>query len=312
MNTRTTSLPAILSALVLVLVASTAQALALHSLKAQQLEVIYGTYAPRGDCQREPRIMVNERGFDFEYQGRTTHSQTFDYAVAWFSGAHAEVSEEDASKRVFFPSPIGVSEGKWGPEISNLGPLRMIIDSRTHKLVIEHDYTMIGGRNVLAPLTSFQAALLKHSPYARCRTASTSSNASSAAANGTIKSGEVRNPTPAQIAAIRRAAGSDLDGCTQHCFDVRMVDLNDDGRPDLIVRYTNVPGACSLNGCSGIVVMTVPGGYSTRHVRLPTSSGFSVLPGKHHGVHDLLQQIVVRGGRVISGSVLKWNGTEYR
>lgn len=126
----------------------------------------------------------------------------------------------------------------------------------------------------------------------------------------TAASTTASTPNAAQIAAIRRAAGRDLDGCTQDCFDVRLVNLNDDGRPDLLVRYTGIR-FCGVANCSGIAVMSTPGGYSTRKVELPSSVGCGVLPTTHHGVHDLSCTLMLGAGSS-EGYVLKWNGTEYR
>jgi hypothetical protein len=112
-------------------------------------------------------------------------------------------------------------------------------------------------------------------------------------------------PTPAQTAAIRRAAAGDIKEFNhpeQGGYRVALADLNDDGRPDLLVQYDDM-AFCGSAGCSGAIVMATPHGYANRKIDLPNFGGdISVLAGKHHGMHDL---------RFGDSPVWRWNGRAY-
>src|SRR3546814_10309865 len=50
--------------------AASAQALPLSSFKDQGVDHIFGSYAPRGDCSKEPRVTIDEKGMTFRANGR--------------------------------------------------------------------------------------------------------------------------------------------------------------------------------------------------------------------------------------------------
>jgi hypothetical protein len=136
--------------------------------------------------------------------------------------------------------------------------------------------------------------------------APTSSNAAGApeASAGRLKF-DVK-PTPAQAAAIRRAAASDLADCEHpagECYTVALADLNDDARPDLLVQYSSAAGFCGSTGCSGVIVMATPHGYAEKSIGLPNFGWATVLPATHHGMHDLQYNG--------DSPIWKWNGKEY-
>ncbi|TAN06466.1 MAG: hypothetical protein EPN38_08395 [Rhodanobacteraceae bacterium] len=99
MNIRYTRFHAGLLALAAGLVAGHAQALTVHDLKGQHLEAYYGAYAPRGDCQREPRITVDDSGFTYHYHGQQIHPATFEWAVSYFGPEYQGITN------YFFPFP---------------------------------------------------------------------------------------------------------------------------------------------------------------------------------------------------------------
>lgn len=113
-------------------------------------------------------------------------------------------------------------------------------------------------------------------------------------------------PTPAQTAAIRHAAAADIKDFNhpeQGGYSVALADLNDDGRADLLVHYDDM-AFCGSSGCSGVIVMATAHGYASKAIDLPNFYGeIDVLPGKHHGMHDLQYEG--------NSPVWKWNGKEY-
>jgi hypothetical protein len=137
-------------AIVLAMFASgNADALTLVNLKGQQLEDIYGTYAPRGDCKREPRVTVDDSGFAYAYAGTTTHSRSIESALTYMGQDYQGIS------RWFFPFPVG--EHDFGRVLMTFNP-----DEKAGTLMFEPN---LGPGQTLSPL---QAALVKGSPYARC------------------------------------------------------------------------------------------------------------------------------------------------
>lgn len=275
----------------------------MHNLKGQGFAGIYGTYAPHGDCQRDPQITIDDSGFTFRYSHQQQHPSTFVYQASFYGGAGGS-SEEDLNQFAFLPFPSGVTEGQGGPEVSDWGPVNMEIDGDRSTITLE-------GIGHTRP-NSFQAALIQHSPYARC-------GAQGAASHATALSSETApaypmklgfgaaapKPTPAQNAAIRRAAAADIKEFNhpeQGGYVVAQADLNDDGRPDLLVQYDDM-AFCGSRGCSGVIVMATADGYSTHAIGLPNFYGeIDILAATHGGMHDL---------RFGDSPVWSWNGSEY-
>lgn len=113
-------------------------------------------------------------------------------------------------------------------------------------------------------------------------------------------------PTPAQTAAIQSAAAGDIRDFNhpqQGGYRVALADLDDDGRPDLLVQYDD--GAfCGSSGCSGVIVMATPRGYAHSTIGLPNFGGdLEVLASTHHGMHDLQ----FNG----NSPIWRWNGNAY-
>lgn len=111
-------------------------------------------------------------------------------------------------------------------------------------------------------------------------------------------------PSPVQSAAIRQATASDVDevGVGKMDYVLALADLNDDGRPDLLVWYQG-SDFCGSAGCSGAIVLATPTGYAGRAIGLPYFQGdLTVLPARHHGMHDL---------KFGDSPVWQWNGNAY-
>lgn len=115
-------------------------------------------------------------------------------------------------------------------------------------------------------------------------------------------------PTPAQSAAIRHALAADIrefNHPQQDDWRVVRADLNDDGRPDRLVKYTYDSSFCGSMGCSGAIMMATAGGYVIEPVSLPNfHNRLDVLITKHHGMHDLHFDDATH--------VFKWNDKEYQ
>lgn len=115
------------------------------------------------------------------------------------------------------------------------------------------------------------------------------------------------NPTAAQDAAIRRAAAAEIADFIHHDRDgyaVGQADLNDDGRADLLVHYSDI-SFCGSSGCSGAIVMATKSGYATKSIGLPNfGARIEVLDSKHLGMRDLHFDD--------ASYVFHWDGKEYR
>ena len=143
------ALPALLAMAMAGLLCGNASAVTLENLKDAQLDGIFGTYAPGGDCKREPRITVDDSGLGYAHAGKTTHSTSIEYAVS-FGGP-----EYDGISRWIFPFPVNADD---------VGRVLMTFngDEKPGTLAVEPN---------LGPgqsLSGLQASLVKASPYARC------------------------------------------------------------------------------------------------------------------------------------------------
>jgi hypothetical protein len=182
------------------LASGSAQALTIENLKGQGLEDIYGTYAPRGDCTREPRISMDDSGFTFRVAGRDVHSGNIEFAVSYGGPDYQGIS------RWFFPFPV--SDDDFGRVLMTVNP-----DEKRGTLAFESN---LGPGQSMSPL---QAALVRGSPYAKCGGGATATAGTTALhANAASPAGPRRiyfdkdavKPTPAQTNAIRRATANDL------------------------------------------------------------------------------------------------------
>src|SRR3546814_1212121 len=90
--------------------------------------------------------------------------------------------------------------------------------------------------------------------------------------------------------------------------DLAQADLDDDGRPDLLVQYAD-SNFCGSLGCVGAIVMATADGYANKAIGgLPHFAGdIDVLAGKHHGMHDLH----MHDGKD-SDYTLRWDGKAYQ
>lgn len=148
---RTNAWPIILTATIVLLHATVALALDLTGLKGQGVDASYGRYAPRGDCTRGPYITVGDAGFSFEVDGKSARTTTF-INVLTYAG----------------PDYQGISTWYFPFVVNDTHPVLLTLDAdeKRGSLTVEaYDQGYKGG----PPLTPFNAALVKGSPYARCR-----------------------------------------------------------------------------------------------------------------------------------------------
>lgn len=116
-------------------------------------------------------------------------------------------------------------------------------------------------------------------------------------------------PTAAQRQAIERASGVDFrevlaTNGQDIALGIAAYDLNDDGRPDLLVQFGHV-AYCGTAGCSGIGLLATERGYTDRAFVLPNFfESVTVLKSKHGGMHDLRFDN--------SSHVFSWNRGQYR
>ena len=299
MQARHPLIQTILYAGLFVSASSSAQFRADPDLKGSGLGGNYGTYAPRGDCTREPRITVDDSGFTFRYGQHATRPPAVASAGGYFGRQDTLLA--------FFPFPTGIKRGESGLEAADPGPVLIALDTQANTLTLS-------ASNPGVQLTPLQKVLIKQSPYARCGASAVASHAGGLPAAAATAAAYPQKlgfgaaapkPTPAQAAAILHAAASDIRDFNhpEHPdYALALADLNDDGRTDLLVQYAD--GAfCGSSGCSGVIVMAEPDGYSRTATGLPNFYGrIDVLADKHHGMHDL---------RFDDGPVWTWNGKDY-
>lgn len=114
------------------------------------LEDIFGTYAPAGDCKREPRITVEVSGVTFEVAGKKQKVTNLEFAASYGGNFYQGIA-----KWIF---PFRMADGY---------PILMSFngDEKPGTLAIDgHDRGYAGG----PAATPLEAALIKGSPYKRC------------------------------------------------------------------------------------------------------------------------------------------------
>lgn len=103
-----------------------------------------------------------------------------------------------------------------------------------------------------------------------------------------------KDPTAAQDRIARTALSAMFREYAEYAnghgvsYSVGMVDLNDDGRDDMIVHVRDQQ-TCGMWGCQGYGVLATPSGFANRGVQLGVCFNYalSVLPTKTGGMRDL-------------------------
>ena len=83
-----------------VLAFAAAQALPLSNLNGQGVDHIFGSYAPSGDCSKEPSVVIDRNGMLFRANGREVRPQGVEYALTFMGQSYQGITA------VFFPFPV--------------------------------------------------------------------------------------------------------------------------------------------------------------------------------------------------------------
>ncbi|WP_339689138.1 hypothetical protein [uncultured Parasphingorhabdus sp.] len=86
------------------LAAASAQAVPLTSFKDKGINHIFGSYAPIGDCSKEPRVTLSETGMTFRANGRELKPPRVEYALTFMGQSY------DGITAVFFPFPANSND----------------------------------------------------------------------------------------------------------------------------------------------------------------------------------------------------------
>jgi hypothetical protein len=81
-----------------------AQALPLSNLYGQGVDHIFGSYAPGGDCSKEPRVVIDRNGMLFRANGREVRPGRVEYALTFLGPSY------DGITAVFFPFPVSSND----------------------------------------------------------------------------------------------------------------------------------------------------------------------------------------------------------
>lgn len=129
-----------------------AGAVPVGTLKGQQLEDIFGDYAPGGDCRAEPRLTIGESGFTFRALGRTVKPPTVEFAPSYMGPAYQGIA------MVVFPFPRSSTD---------LGPVLLTVNADEKPGVIGIEADLAPGQRA----DPFHAAFIRAARLERCRTA---------------------------------------------------------------------------------------------------------------------------------------------
>jgi hypothetical protein len=114
-------------------------------------EALFGRYAPQGDCTRQPRIMVDKKGFTFEVGAQVETATNPEYAASYGGNFYEGIS------LWFFPY--------FDPNKER--PLLLTFNAGEQKgvLTVDTEYNYPGGPK----LDAKYQALVDGSPYKICR-----------------------------------------------------------------------------------------------------------------------------------------------
>jgi hypothetical protein len=116
-------------------------------LAGEDMQQIYGQYAPRGDCKAGPVITIDRSGFSYDVAGKTTHSGKFEFAASFWGNSY------DGISLAFFP---------FVRSDDDFGATTLVVnaDEVPGKITVSNDGP--------PPISAVQRALAKASPFMRC------------------------------------------------------------------------------------------------------------------------------------------------
>lgn len=127
-----------------------AQALPLSNLERQGVDHIFGSYAPGGDCSKEPRVVIDQNGMLFRARGREVKPQRVEYALTFMGPSYEGITA------VFFPFPVSSND---------YGRVIMFVNDDEKPGVIRFDADLPpGGRP-----DPFHAAFTNGGPFTLCK-----------------------------------------------------------------------------------------------------------------------------------------------
>lgn len=136
-----------LAALTGIGIVTAAGAVTRSDLAGEDMQQIYGQYAPRGDCKAGPVITIDRSGFSYDVAGKTTHSGKFEYAASFWGNSY------DGISLAFFP---------FVRSDDDFGATTLVVnaDEVPGKITVSNDGP--------PPISTVQRALAKASPFMRC------------------------------------------------------------------------------------------------------------------------------------------------
>lgn len=136
------------------LMPSVANAVPLSTLEDKGLDHTFGSYAPRGDCSREPRVIIDKHGITFRANGREHSPAKVEYAPSFYG------QMDVGSLAVFYPFPVSSDD---------FGPVLMFVNDENRRGVIrfEHNHPP---RQLADP---FHSAFTAAGPFTLCAGATT-------------------------------------------------------------------------------------------------------------------------------------------
>lgn len=114
-------------------------------------DVLFGRYAPGGDCSRQPRIVVDVSGFTFDVDGKTQKVTNPEHVLEYQG-----------------PDYKGIAQWFFPYHSNDVHPILMTFnagETRGRLAVEAYDEGYQGG----PPLTAWNKALVGGSPYAKCK-----------------------------------------------------------------------------------------------------------------------------------------------
>lgn len=131
------------------LAVTAAHALPLSNLEGQGLDHIFGSYAPSGDCSKEPRVVIDQSGMLFRAKGREVTSHKVEYALSFMGPSYEGITA------VFFPFPISNDD---------LGRVVMFVNDDERPGVIRFEADLPPGERA----DPFHAAFTSGGLFTRC------------------------------------------------------------------------------------------------------------------------------------------------